>query len=289
MANKKYGQRHNDPKQESQRLVRNTKAKIKRVKDEYGLDLSNRIPLPKYDELDTPEKFDEWSEQMQSFTDRGNKEFQFGRNKWGMIYSHAELEEGIENTKLSQERSQEFIDKYKDNPYARLGKETGYTVGDRMILFEEENVAGIRVPKDFNIDAFETRSRLLGRLDLLEEKASGKFFDQSMERMKENFMTAVRGTFNSNADKVLDMIDMMPPDDFFELFLMKAEFTFEDYASDGSIDASETQLELLQGYLEEYYRGEIDMSLKGFYLTDNKPLSRDSDFVKSVQRKHGKS
>src|SRR6185312_2823093 len=169
---------------------------------------------------------------------------------------------------------------------AQGGKDLGYTIGDKMLLYDEENVAGIRVPKDFNIDAFQDRKRLEGRLDLLDEKASGEFFDQSMSRMKQNFMTALGGTFNSAADEVLAMIDIIPPDDFFELYLMKEEFTFEDYASDGSIDASEDQLNRLKSYLEEYFIGEIDVNLlKGF---GDHTLSRESDFVKRVHKKHGK-
>ena len=290
MANKritkKYKQRDNDPQKEYQRLVRNTKSKLQRVKENYGLDLSDEIKIPKFQELDTSEKFDEWSEQMQSFTDRGNKEYQFGINKYGVVYSLAQLEQGIESTKLAQENAKEFIEKYKDNPVAQGGKDLGYTIGDKMLLYDEENVAGIRVPKDFNIDAFQDRKRLEGRLDLLDEKASGEFFDQSMSRMKQNFMTALGGTFNSAADEVLAMIDIIPPDDFFELYLMKEEFTFEDYASDGSIDASEDQLNRLKSYLEEYFRGEIDVNLlKGF---GDHTLSRESDFVKRVHKKHGK-
>lgn len=261
---RKYGQRNNNPEKEYKRLVRNTKAKMRRLQDDYGIDLTDKIEIPKFDELDTPDKFDEFSERMESFTDRGNLNYQFRKNDKGVVYSLQELNEGIANTMFAQEKARQFIDKYKDNPYFIAGEEAGYTVGDRMLLYEKENVAGISVPDDFNINAFESRSRLKGRLELLEEKASGKFFDQSMSRMKENFMKALRGSYNSDADDVLNMIDIVPPDDFFELFIMKAEFTFEDYASDGSIDGSETQLNILRGYLESYFRGEIDMDMKQF-------------------------
>lgn len=266
MADKRrrYKQRDNNAKKEYQRLVRNTKSKINRIRDNWGIDVSDKVNLPSFSELDTPEKFDKWSDEMIEFTDRNNKNFQFEKNKWGVVFSVAELEEGKRNTEIAQKNAQELIDKYKQNPYSREGKETGYTVGERMMLFEKENVAGITVPDAFDIDAFQSRSRLEGRLELLDEKASGKFFDQSMERMKNNFMKSLRGTFNSDADEIIDMIDIIPPDDFFELFIMKAEFTFEDYASDGSIDATETQLERLKSYLLEYFRGEIDFDLKSF-------------------------
>jgi hypothetical protein len=95
-----------------------------------------------------------------------------------------------------------------------------------------------------------------------------------MRQMKNNFIKALKGSFNSEADDLIDMIDIIPEDDFFELFLMNAEFTFEDYASDGSIDGTEEQAELLRGYLQDYFKGNVDMSLKGFYLTDRDVVKR---------------
>ena len=260
---RRYNQRDNVPKKEYQRLVRNTKAKMKRVYDEYGVDLSYEIDIPSFDEIKGTEAFDEFVEEMSSFTDRSNLDYQFGRNKHGLVYRMSELERGNDLTKVSQDNAQEFIDRFKEKEYQVGGKTMPYTVGDRMTLYDVENAAGITVPKDFDIDAFETRSRLIGRLELLEEKADGIFFDRSMRTMKQNFIKSLKGSFNSEADDIVEMIDIMPEDDFFELFMQSAEFTFEDYASDGSIDGSTEQAELLRGYLTNYFAGNMDDTLKG--------------------------
>lgn len=290
MADKRrrYNQRDNNPKKEYQRLSRNTKAKMKYVQEKYGLDLSYEVEIPSYQELMEDDSFDDWSEQMTSFTDRNNLNYQFERNAKGMVYSKAELLEGLENTKQAQENAQNFIDRFKDKEYSIGGEEAGYTVGDRMILYKKENVAGITVPEDFDIDAFETRDRLTGKLELLQEKADGVFFDRSMRQMQSNFIKSVSASFNSEGDDIVDMISAMPEDDFFELFLMKAEFTFEDYASDGSIDGTEEQAELLRGYLKEYYRGEIDMELKGYYLKDRGSIPRNGKLARRVRKTQGK-
>jgi hypothetical protein len=282
---RRYNQRDNNPQKEYKRLVRNTKEKLKRVQENWGVDLSYEIEIPSYNELNTTEKFDDFVEEMTSFTDRSNLHYQFDRNKKGLVYRLSEVERGNELTKQSQENAQEFIDRFKEKTYQVGGKEMSYTVGDRMTLYDKENAAGITVPNDFDIDAFETRSRLEGRLELLEEKADGVFFDRSMRTMKENFMKSLKGSFNSEADDIIEMIDIMPEDDFFELFLMTGEFTFEDYASDGSIDGTREQAEMLRGYLHEYYRGNIDMDLKGFYLTDRRAVSRNSKIAKRVKNK----
>jgi hypothetical protein len=287
MADKRrrYNQRDNDPQKEYKRLVRNTKEKLKRVQENWGVDLSYEIEIPKYNELNTTEKFDDFVEEMTTFTDRGNLHYQFNKNDKGLVYRLSEVERGEELTKQAQENAQNFIDRFKEKKYQVGGREMNYTVGDRMTLYDKENAAGITVPNDFDINAFETRSRLEGRLELLEEKSDGVFFDRSMRTMKENFMKSLKGSFNSEADDIIEMIDVMPEDDFFELFLMTGEFTFEDYASDGSIDGTREQAEMLRGYLHEYYRGNIDMDLKGFYLTDRRSISRNSKIAKRVKNK----
>ncbi len=251
-------------KKEYQRLVRNAKAKMKRVKDKFGLDLSYEIDIPDYDEFNTPEEFDEWVDHITSFTDRGNKDYQFKKNKKGVVYSQAELEHALEVTKQAQDNATEFIEKFKDLPIYADGKEMGYTVGDKMTLYNEPNVGGITVPKDFNIDVFETRGRLETRIENLEEKADGVFFDRTMRQMQRNFIKMIKVSFNSVADDLVDMMEIIPEDDFYELFLMNDAFSFEHYASDGSVDGTEEQAELLRGYLMEYFRGNVDMSLKGF-------------------------
>jgi hypothetical protein len=261
---KRYNQRNNDPKKEYQRLVKNTKAKMSRVKDNWGIDLSYEIEIPSYDELSTAEEFDSFVEEMSSFTDPSNLYYQFDKNKKGVVYRKSELAEAVELNKKERENAQEFIDRFKEKEYQISGKDAGYTVGDRMMLYTKENVAGITVPPVFDIDAFETRGRLEGRLELMREKADGVFFDRSMRTMKNNFMKSIKGSFNSVADDILEMLDIMPEDDFFELFVQSAEFTFEDYASDGSIDGTEEQAERLRGYLHEYFKGNIDMDMKVF-------------------------
>jgi hypothetical protein len=245
-------------------LVRNTKAKMRRVKRDYGLDLSYEIDIPSYSEVKSSETFDDFSEEMMSFTDRGNANYQFARNEKGMPYSKAELQRGLELREIAAVNAQNFIDRFKEKEYQINNQDAGYTVGDRMTLYEKENVAGITVPNEFDINAFESRNRLESRLETLEEKADGVFFDRSMRTMKENFMKSLKGSFNSTGDDIVEMIDIMPEDDFFELFIQSAEFTFEDYASDGSIDGTVEQAERLRGYLHEYFKGNVDMTLKAF-------------------------
>jgi hypothetical protein len=258
---RRYNQRDNDIQKEYKRLVRNTKAKMKRVKDDYGIDLSYEIEIPSFDEAKAD--FDDFSENMIAFT-QTDPNYKFVKNSKGVVASLAEIAEDIENTKQSQVNAQEFINRFKEKEYQISGEKVGYTVGDRMMLYEKENVAGITVPDDFDFEAFETRARYEGRKELLREKADGVFFDRSMRTMKENFMKSIKGSFNSEADDVVEMLDIMPEDDFFELFVQSAEFTFEDYASDGSIDGTAEQAERLRGYLHEYFKGNIDMTLKAF-------------------------
>src|SRR5690625_7488212 len=62
--------------EEYRRLQRNTKAKINRVKKNYGVDLEGEIPLPDLSEFQTRKEFNEWKELQSSFTNRANTEYQ---------------------------------------------------------------------------------------------------------------------------------------------------------------------------------------------------------------------
>lgn len=264
---RRYNQRNNDPHKEYKRLVRNTKSKFQRLEDNFGKHFANKIKaqidIPDFTKLNTPEKFDKFVDEMTSFTDRGNKNYQFEVNKYGVVYPKSLAERGENASPVAQKNAQEFIDRYKEKEFQINGEKAGYTVGDRMTLYEKENAGGISVPNDFDVDNYQSLDRLEGAVELYEEKAEGIFFDRSMRQMKENFMKVIKGTFNSVGDDIVEMLDIMPEDDFFELYLMTAEFNFEDYGTDG-IEGTEEQAELLRSYLKNYFLGNVDMSLKGF-------------------------
>src|SRR5690606_23216478 len=91
----------NDRK-EYARLVRNTKAKIRRTAKNYGIDLSNQIQIPSIEEFRSREHFNEWKNKQHSFTSLSNRNFQFKKNEFGVVASKRELDIIDQNTRRAQ-------------------------------------------------------------------------------------------------------------------------------------------------------------------------------------------
>ena len=58
---------------------------------------------------------------------------------------------------------------------------------------------------------------------------------------------------------------MLPADDFYELFSIYNEISFENFDSENALGmASQDILERVRMYVDSYFEGKADMSLKGF-------------------------
>ena len=68
-------------KQDYQRLVRNAKAKIRRVKKKYNRELSSSVELPSLSSFKSRKQYNEWKNEIKSFTNRGNTKYQFVKNR----------------------------------------------------------------------------------------------------------------------------------------------------------------------------------------------------------------
>lgn len=83
-----------------------------------------------------------------------------------------------------------------------------------------------------------------------------------MERMKENFIIALEGSFNSLADELIKKIKDVPADDFYEIYLQFDEFDFDYFDTEGqTVVADETEVGQMLKYIEMYENGSINKDL----------------------------
>lgn len=240
------------------RAFRNTKAKISRVKKNYGIDLSSDIQVPSLESFGSRKEFNEWLRKSESFRNRANLNYQFEKNEFNVSASKKRLNEIDRKVKQSQERAKEEIEKYKDLPFYSGGEKQG-TVG-----LQRPNKTGIYVPNDFDFSTVKSYKRL----DEIEQGANNRLdpehYDKRAERMKENFMTALAESFNSLADDVIDKIAEVPAQHFYQLFLEHDEFDFTNFIYDPEglmLDNDESELAEIGNVIDRYNRGEIDSSL----------------------------
>lgn len=248
------------------RLVKNSKAKISRTKKKYGLDLSNEVELPPLESFTTRKQFNEWKQKQESFTNRANTKYQFIKNKYGIVASKATINEIERNTKEAQKIVDEQREKIEDKPFISGGKQQG-TVGQRMQFLSPSQVTGMSRPSDFDFDKVRSYNRLHTLRVGMEEKANPEYYDRRMAQMHQNFIEIVKKSFNSFSlsDELVERLRKIPPDDFFELYLIFDELSFEYFDSEGQdVHATEAMLEKIHSYLDRYERGDVNLDLKGF-------------------------
>lgn len=254
----------NKDKQEYQKLVRNSKAKIRRTHNKYGIDLSSEVNLPKLKDFKTRNQFNEWKEQQSSFLNRGNLKYQFKKNPYGVVASKKEILQVERDTKKAQRVAEKIQKQASNKPFISAGKQQG-TVGQRMTMMAKPSLAGISRPPDFKFDSIRTREHFIKKKDNMARRVDDGYYDEKKEKMLSNFIDILGLSFNSQADTLIDELQNINAHDFFEIYLMFDEFDFDLFDSDGQmVNADEGTINQMLTYLEQYENGDINMDLKGF-------------------------
>lgn len=241
---------------EYQRQVRNTKAKIRRVLKTHNIDLSDEIKIPKLEEFSSRKEFNRWVRKVERFRSRTNPKYQFVKNQYGVSASKEELRIIEQKTKEAQRLADEQIKKYEDKPFISGGEEQG-TVG-----MQRPNKTGIYRPADFDFDEVRSRQRLEEIKESVEKKSEPEYYDERLERMKQNFIVALEGSFNSLADELVEEIKKIPAEDFYQIYLMFDEFDFDYFDTEGQmVTADETSVGQMMKYVQRYHRGDLDTDL----------------------------
>jgi len=250
----------NDVK-EFERLARNTTSKIKRTFKNYGIDLSSEISTPKkVSDFKTRQEFNAWKEKARSLTNRSNTQYQFKKNKYGVVASVKEINELKRTTKRAQRIAKDIEKKASKLPYTVKGKKVS-TIGQRMQQMGKPNVAGIHVPPDFDFNKIVTRKHMEEKKENLKERSDPNFMDKRTEKLKENYIKMIHTHYNSDGDEIVKAIEVIPANDFFELFLMHDELQFEyEYTEEQTEASRQKKLSIF----ENYEKGRINMDLKGF-------------------------
>lgn len=251
-------------RQEYARLVRNTKAKIRRTIKNYGIDLSDEIEIPSIEDFKTRNEFNRWKERQASFTNRANLHYQFKKNPYGVVASKKRIADIQRDNKQAQQIADKLIESAKEKPFISGGKEQG-TVEQRMLQMARPNAAGVYRPPDFDFDKIRSEYELRRKEQNLKKRADEQYYDERMERMKENFIKLLEESFNSDADELIEKIKDIPAEDFYEMYLMFDEFDFDLYYTlDVEGETHETQINQMLHYVDRYHTKKINMDLKGF-------------------------
>ena len=226
---------------------------MKRVNDNYGIDLTSEVTLPKIQSFQTRKQYNQWKEQVQSFTNRANLDYQYVKNPFGTVASKKELNEMKRKTRIAQDRARKLISGQVDKPWIFKGKVRA-TQGQRMEqLAGDAEAAGVTVPPDFDFDKMRTQQQFRERVEAIDRRNEPEYFDRKMARMQLNFMDILSLSFGPDADELLILLNELTPKEFWEVYQMFEGFDFALYDSDGQdVDANLGQLHRMENYTEAF-------------------------------------
>ena len=262
------------------KLTANARRKVKRINKNYGIDLTSEVTLPKIQTFQTRKQYNQWKEQVQSFTNRANLDYQYVKNAFGTVASKKELNEMKRKTKIAQERARKLISGQMDKPWIFKGQVRS-TQGQRMqMMGGPAEAAGVTVPPDFDFNKMRTQRQFTERKEAIDKRMDVDYYDRKMERMQLNFMDILSLSFGPDADELLILLNELTPKEFWEIYQMFEGFDFALYDSDGQdVDANLGQLHRMENYTEAFkatreQRAELDGMIKNIKDFNNGNVDR---------------
>jgi hypothetical protein len=221
-------------------LVKNSKAKVKRTFQKYGIDLTEEVTIPSLDSFQTREEFNKWKEKTGSFTNRNNQRFQFVKNEHGVVASKSLLNEISRNRNREIRVAEQKLKDMENKPVYHKG-ELVSRQGLEILKLAGPDRAGIHIPKQFNFKDVRSRGRLDDLLKTTRKRADPNFFDKRTSKMHEVFIEELEKAFNSDSNWLVDKIKSMSPDDFIDMYKMYTSFDFQifyilKYVNEGEQD-----------------------------------------------------
>jgi hypothetical protein len=197
---------------------------VNRVKKNYGVNLENEISIPDLSSFSTRKEYNEWKQKASSFTNRNNARYQYRKNKKGLVYTVAELNEFKRLNAIERNIAKEKSKKYKDRPFMRHGQQIG-TAGERFGMLKKPKNIGFSVPAKFNINNFGSRYDLEKRREAMERRANPENFDRRLENFKERYLFGLDQTFNGDEEtyEVIRKLSRLSAEDLYNLYLENVE------------------------------------------------------------------
>jgi hypothetical protein len=264
-------------KAEYQRLVKNSKAKVRNTIKRLGtplvqdikngevvqVDLRDKLKIPAIESFMDRKSFNEWKYETEKFNKGKSSRANFKKNKYGVAVTE-HLITSIEN--LTKKEQKLAIKKKKDmmeKPFVSGGEVQG-TLGQRLLTMGKPN--NVNIPKNFDFSDIRNITRLKDVFDNKKRRSDPQFYDKRMERMKELYMDSLLLQFNSDAESVIEKIRNIPADDFYELYRTHDEFEilFDPSPQEGFdgqyIDEANmmNQLARIESYVDRYFSGDLN-------------------------------
>lgn len=232
--------------------------KIRNTKNKYNIDLSNEINLKPLKEMNRGE-FNAFKEQARIML-KGVPRYTFVKLNDHLSVNKIQHRRYIEAQKKAEQKAKKRFDELKDKPFFDNNKRI-MDVGTYVQTMKNPDIPGINAPRSMDIEDITRLEYMEKKTQELERYNSPRITDEREQRLKENYITALKKEYGDYAVKLIDKIQMIEPSDFVELYAINNDVDiFNIYHSD--VNAIGDIVENIIHFIDEYQKGLVDMSFK---------------------------
>lgn len=216
------------------------------------------------EDIKSRKELNKLKEKTASFLNPYNQKFQFVKNEYGIVTTKSD----ITKITLKNQRARRLA-KEKIKEVESKEMEGGGTVKEHAERFARPSVVhGITVPGEFKFSEVRSYSRLKTLRESAEKRSTPLYFDERMNTMKNNFITMLEESMNSDSDKLVEIINQMDSAKFFDLYTRYKSFDFDVWYSTEGVHGAEEEdttnhINKMLNDIERYERNE-NKDLKSF-------------------------
>jgi hypothetical protein len=205
--------------QEYKRLVRNAKAKMRRLQKQHGIDLTAEISLPSLSSFQTRKAFNNFKEDINKFNKGLKNDYKIVKNEQGVAFTKKEV-------KKYEKKQKEAIE-LAEQHYAKTKTE------NQKIFLKPSN---LDIPRKIDLNDIKTRENFKTRMENLTKRSNPDYFNERDELFKTNYIKSILGSFNERevVNEIVELIQAIPADRFYDIYKEHNEyFDFELFDSEG--------------------------------------------------------
>jgi hypothetical protein len=198
--------------QEYKRLVRNAKAKMRRLQKQHGIDLTDEISLPSLSSFQNRKAFNNFKEDINKFNKGLKNDYKIVKNDQGVAFTKKEVKK--------YEKVQKEAIRLAEEHYAKTKTE------DQKIFLKPSN---LEIPRKVDLKDIRTRGNFKDRMENLTKRSNPQYFNERDELFKTNYIKSILGSFNERevVNEIVELIQAIPADRFYDIY--KEYFTYFDF------------------------------------------------------------
>lgn len=213
----------NKDKEKLRRINNNVRRKNKQMEN-YGIDIYvSTLPQSK---ITSRKQLNDYYDRARKYT-RGYA-YKYKKNTYNVVASNIEIAQA---KRLAQDITRARNKRFKEiapKEFKTYGKSTKSSVYQRRLMTKDgEDKYAMFDPVDFDFSKIQTRRQFEHRMDYYLRQLEPDYIPKKNEQLKENIIKAMRKHWGKYANKSIEYVKSLSPEEVVEQFLTEDIFDFK--------------------------------------------------------------